>query len=53
MQLPLGHMMLEYPNRTSLAEYDPITHKIAAIAYLNFGVAVSFNVDHTANPMAP
>ena len=52
MQLPLGHIMLEYPTRKSLAEFDPITNKIAKIADLNFAVAVSFNIDHIANPMA-
>ena len=44
--------MLEYPDRKSLAEFDPITNKIAEIAKLKFAVAVSFNTNHTDNPMA-
>ena len=39
--------MLEYPDRKSLAEFDPITNKIAEIAKLKFAVEVSFNTNHT------
>ena len=39
--------MLEYPDRNSLAEFDPITNKIAQVAKLKFAVAVSFNSNHT------
>ena len=44
--------MLEYPDRKSLAEFDPITNKIAEIARLKFAVGVSFNTNHTDVVMA-
>lgn len=52
VKLPHGHIMLEYPDRKSLAEFDPITNKIAEIARLKFAVGVSFNTNHTDVVMA-
>ena len=45
-------MLYHDSDRKSLAEFDPITNKIAEIANLRFAVYVSFNTNHTDNPMA-
>ena len=47
LQLPHGHILFEYPNQMSLAQFDPVTNKWAGIAKLSFVPAVSFNINHT------